>query len=50
MRRRLSLTMVAMVVGALVFAGLATLGLTISTASSKPRRSWCRRPSSWPRA
>ncbi len=28
MRRRLSLTMVAMVVGALVFAGLATLGLT----------------------
>ena len=29
MRRRLSLTMVAMVVGALVFAGLATLGLTV---------------------
>ncbi|HTT90186.1 MAG TPA: HAMP domain-containing sensor histidine kinase [Acidimicrobiales bacterium] len=28
MRRRLSLTMVAMVVGALLFAGLATLGLT----------------------
>jgi signal transduction histidine kinase len=29
MRRRLSLTMVAMVVAALVFAGLATLGLTV---------------------
>ncbi|HUC14397.1 MAG TPA: hypothetical protein VMS00_08085, partial [Acidimicrobiales bacterium] len=29
MRRRLSLTMVAMVVSALVFAGLATLGLTL---------------------
>jgi signal transduction histidine kinase len=28
MRRRLSLTMVAMVIGALLFAGLATLGLT----------------------
>lgn len=29
MRRRLSLTMVAMVVAALIFAGLATLGLTV---------------------
>ncbi len=29
MRRRLSLTMVVMVVSALVFAGLATLGLTV---------------------
>ncbi len=32
MRRRLSLTMVAMVVGALVFAGLATIGLTDLTS------------------
>ena len=35
MRRRISLTMFAMVVGALVFAGLATLGLTTLDSVSK---------------
>ncbi len=39
MRRRMSLTMVAMVVGALVFAGLATLGLTeLNSVHADPGR------------
>lgn len=38
MRRRISLTMVLMVIGALVFAGLATLGLTVLESVNQTRQ------------